>query len=223
MLKEPVEAALFDMDGLLFDTERLYLEAMREAAAAMGREMSLAFCHSMVGVPALECNAMIQEHYGPEFSVEELRSHYRPIIQDRLKERIPVKPGAVELLDFLKAQGLPTALATSALRSVAEHHLERAGLRNHFTAISTRDDVVHPKPAPDIYLDAARRLGVAPQRCVAFEDSGIGLTAAHAAGCMAFMVPDMLQPAPEIRTKCVDVLPDLHAALPVLRSSLSRT
>jgi HAD superfamily hydrolase (TIGR01509 family) len=221
MLKEPVEAALFDMDGLLFDTERLYMEATQQAAQAMGREMSLAFCHSMVGVPAIECNAMIQELYGEGFSIDELRGHYSPIMRGKLAEGIPVKPGAVELLDFLKGRGVPAALATSAHRPVADRPLEQAGLRGHFAAIATRDDVTHPKPAPDIYLEAARRLGVRPERCVAFEDSSIGLTAAHAAGTMAFMVPDILQPATDIRAKCVDVLPDLHAALAILRPRLS--
>jgi HAD superfamily hydrolase (TIGR01509 family) len=223
MLKNPVEAVLFDMDGLLFDTERLYLEAMRQTAKTMDREMSLEFCHSMVGVPLIECNAMIQGLYGPAFSVPEFRARYSPIIKSMLEERIPLKPGVVEILDFLEAHGLPAAVATSAHRNHAENHLGRAGLLDRFTAIATRDDVRHPKPAPDIYLEAARRLGVAPERCVAFEDSSVGLTAAYAAGTMAFMVPDLLQPAPEIRARCVDVLPDLHAALHVLRTSLPRT
>ena len=222
MLKNPVEAVLFDMDGLLFDTERLYLEAMRQTAKAMDREMSLEFCHSMVGVPLIECNAMIQELYGAEFSVPEFRTRYSPIIKTMLEERIPVKPGVVEILDFLKVRGLPAAVATSAHRTHAENHLGRAGLLDRFTVIATRDDVAHPKPAPDIYLEAARRLGVAPERCIAFEDSSIGLTAAHAAGTMAFMVPDMIQPKPEIRAMCIDVLPDLHAALRILKTSPPR-
>ena len=108
-----------------------------------------------------------------------------------------MKPGVVELLDFLAGRGLPLAVATSAGRATAEHHLGRAGLLDRFTALATRDDVERAKPHPDIYLEAARRLGVAPERCLAFEDSNIGLEAAHAAGTMAFMVPDLLQPLPE--------------------------
>lgn len=218
MLSNPVEAVLLDMDGTLFDTERVYIEAMRETARTMGREMSLEFGHSMVGMPAFECNIMIRELYGEEFSITEFRARYAPLLRQRLADGMPVKPGAVELLDFLKERALPTALVTSAQRTVTESHLRKAGLDRHFTAIATRDDVKLPKPAPDIYLEAARRLGVAPERCVAIEDSSIGLTAAHAAGTMAFMVPDMLQPAPDVRAKCVDVLPDLHAALTILKS-----
>ncbi len=81
----------------------------------------------------------------------------------------------------------------------------RAGLIDRFAAVATRDDVENAKPAPDVYLEAARRLGVAPERCIAFEDSNVGLTAAHAAGTMAFMVPDILPPLPEVRAKCLRV------------------
>jgi HAD superfamily hydrolase (TIGR01509 family) len=220
MLKNPIEAALFDMDGLLLDTERVYIEGMRRTAQSMGREMSLDFCHSMVGVPAIECNEMIEELYGEGFSITDFRARYSPIVREILDAGITIKPGVVELLDYLKARGIPAGVATSAHRPVAERHLGHVGLLDRFAAVATRDDVTFPKPAPDIYLEAARRLGVAPERCVAFEDSSIGLIAAHAAGAMAFIVPDMLQPTAEARGKCLDVLPDLHAALALLRQKL---
>ena len=133
---------------------------------------------------------------------------------------IPVKSGVVELLDFLESRGLPLGVATSAKRATAESHLGKAGLLDRFAAIATRNDVERTKPHPDVYLEAARRLGVAPERCLAFEDSNVGLEAAHAAGAMAFMVPDLLQPLPENRKRSVDVFPDLHAALRVLRQHL---
>lgn len=220
MLKEPVEAALFDMDGLLLDTEALYMQAMQAAARTLKRDMPLAFCHSMVGIPGKECNRMIEELYGEGFSIDEFRGHFSKRIRELLDERIPVKPGAIELLDFLEARGVPRAVATSAGRTTAEHHLGRAGLLGRFQAVATRDDVTHAKPAPDVYLEAARRLGVMPERCIAFEDSNVGLTAAHAAGTMAFFVPDMVAPHPEVRDKAVRVLGDLHEALKLLRGHL---
>ena len=131
-----------------------------------------------------------------------------------------MKPGAVELLDFLAARGLPAAVATSSRRVTAEHHLDRAGLLGRFEAVTTIDDVVRAKPHPDIYLEAARRLGIPPMHCIAFEDSNIGLTAAHAAGTMAIMVPDILPPLAEVRAKCVTVVPDLHAARRLLESAI---
>jgi HAD superfamily hydrolase (TIGR01509 family) len=220
MLRKPVEAALFDMDGLLIDTEVIYIEAMQAAAQTLGREMSLDFCHSMVGVPGHECNLMIEAYYGEGFNLTEFREHFSVHRRRLMDGGIPVKPGVVELLDFLASRGLPLAVATSAGRATAEHHLGHAGLLDRFTALATRDDVERAKPHPDVYLEAARRLGVAPERCLAFEDSNIGLEAAHAAGAMAFMVPDLLQPLPETRARCIDVLPDLHAALRLLRQHL---
>lgn len=220
MLRKPIEAALFDMDGLLLDTEALYIQAMQAAARTLKRDMPLAFCHSMVGIPGKECNLMIEAFYGEGFSIDEFRGHFSLRIRELLDERIPVKPGAVELLDFLEARGIPRAVATSAGRATAEHHLGRAGLLGRFQALATRDDVTHAKPQPDVYLEAARRLGIAPGRCVAFEDSNVGLTAAHAAGTMAFFVPDIVAPHPEVRGKAVRVLGDLHEALRLLHEHL---
>jgi HAD superfamily hydrolase (TIGR01509 family) len=220
MLKKPVEAALFDMDGLLLDTEAIYIEAMQQAARSLGREMALDFCHSMVGVPEHECSLMIAAYYGEGFSIEEFRARFYGLLRGLLETGIPLKPGVVELLDFLAGRGLPLAVATSSARKTAERHLSHAGLLDRFTALATRDDVERAKPHPDLYLEAARRLGIAPERCIAFEDSNVGLEAAHAAGAMAFMVPDLLQPLPETRARCVDVLPDLHAALRLLRQHL---
>jgi HAD superfamily hydrolase (TIGR01509 family) len=220
MLRKPVEAALFDMDGLLLDTEVIYIEAMQMAARDLGREMSLDFCHSMVGVPGHECNLMIEAYYGEGFSLTEFREHFS-VHRGRLMETgIALKPGVTELLDFLAGRGLPLAVATSAGRATAEHHLGKAGLLDRFAALATRDDVERAKPHPGVYLEAARRLGVSPERCLAFEDSNIGLEAAHAAGTMAFMVPDLLQPLPESHARCLQVLPDLHTALKLLREHL---
>src|SRR5215213_9658504 len=105
MLRKPVEAALFDMDGLLLDTEAIYVEAMQAAAQGLGREMSLAFCHSMVGVASHECNLMIEAYYGEGFSLTEFREHFSVHRRRLMEGGIPVKPGVVELLDFLAARG----------------------------------------------------------------------------------------------------------------------
>ena len=220
MLRKPVEAVLFDMDGLLLDTEVIYIEAMQASAAALGREMPLDFCHSMIGVPGHECNLMIADYYGAGFSIEEFREHFSVHLERLVETGIPHKPGVVELLDFLRGRGLPLAVATSSRRRTAEHHLGKAGLLDRFKALATRDDVERAKPHPDIYLEAARRLGVAPECCIAFEDSDIGLAAAHAAGTMAFMVPDLLVPLAESHARCLQVVPDLHAALRLLREHL---
>jgi HAD superfamily hydrolase (TIGR01509 family) len=182
--------------------------------------LPLEFCHSTIGIPGPQRRLMIQNFYGSAFPIDDFNQHYSVQVGRLLETGIPTKPGVVELLDFLDARGLKLAVATSAVRTTAEHHLGRAGLLDRFTAVATRDDVARTKPHPDVYLEAARRLGVTPEHCIAFEDSNIGLTAAHAAGTMAIMVPDILPPTPVVRAKCLQVLPDLHAALKLMQAYL---
>ncbi len=128
MLRKPIEAALFDMDGLLIDTEAVYVKALQAAAQSLGLEMPLAFCHSMVGIPGKECDVMIQNFYGEGFRIDEFRMRFSGHATSLLEANIPVKPGVIELLDFLAAHALPLAVATSAGRATAERHLGRAGL-----------------------------------------------------------------------------------------------
>jgi HAD superfamily hydrolase (TIGR01509 family) len=220
MLKKPVEAVLFDMDGLLLDTEAVYVEAYKAAADAFAIEMPMGLCHAMIGIPTRECDGIIQNHYGPGFDVKRFQLCFREHAEGMMEDGIPVKPGAAELLAYLSGRGLPLAIATSSRPATVDRHLGRAGLLHHFSAVATRHDVERPKPHPDVYLEAARRLGVAPQRCIAFEDSNVGLAAAHAAGTMAIMVPDILQPSDESRAKSVTIVSDLHAALALLREHL---
>ena len=219
MFEEPVEAVIFDMDGTLIDSESVYIAAMQDAAGTLGLALPLDLCHAMVGVPSHECNLMLQEHYGPGFDLTVFRGHFSKSVQRQMSERVPMKPGVVELLDFLRDRGLPLAIATSAGRATAERNLGRAGLLDRFDALATRDDVEHPKPAPDLYLEAAKRLGVAPERCVAFEDSSIGIIAAHAAGMRAVMVLDILPPTEEARAKCFHIAEDLHEVLQRMNGS----
>ena len=220
MLKGPVEAVIFDMDGLLIDSEAVYIEALQAAARITGRELPHSLGRATVGVPGQERFLLLQEHYGPDFDPVEFRGHFSAHVKLVMTERIPVKPGVVEMLDFLDAKGLPRAVATSARRETVERHLGRAGLLDRFHHFATRDDVARTKPHPDVYLEAARRLGAAPERCVAFEDSSVGLAAAHAAGMQAFIVPDILPPTPEARATCLGVLTDLHEARELLRHAL---
>ncbi|MBS0517829.1 MAG: HAD family phosphatase [Proteobacteria bacterium] len=220
MFAHPVEGVLFDMDGLLIDTEAVYVDALQAAARAVGREMPLDFCHSMIGIPGPICDGMIRDFYGPGFAFDAFAAHFDDHAHRAFEEGVPVKPGAVALLDFLQARALPLAIATSSSQATVARHLGRAGLLDRFKAIATRDDVTRSKPHPDVYLEAARRIGVPAERCIAFEDSNVGLSAAHAAGTMAIMVPDILPPTDEVRAKCLHVAADLHAVLRLLRERL---
>jgi HAD superfamily hydrolase (TIGR01509 family) len=220
MFAQPIEAALFDMDGLLIDSEAVYLEAYRAAARDMAVEMPLALIHAMIGVPTPDCKAMIQAHFGPAFDVEQFHLCTGGHADRLMADGVPVKPGARELVEFLHGRGLPLAIATSSRAATVQRRLGSTGLLERFGAIATRYDVPRAKPHPDVYLEAARRLGVKPEHCIAFEDSAVGLAAAHAAGTMAIMVPDIVPPTDEVRARCLHVADDLHEVLVLLRQAL---
>ena len=198
------------MDGTLHDTEGLYQVALQQAVQAVGFAVTDAFCHSLIGIPAVECNAMLREHLGPDFPFANYHRRYREHLDSAFATAVPLKTGASELLAALARHGLKTAVATSASRHSAETQLARSGLRAHLPVVVTRDDVARGKPYPDLFLRAATLLDVAPEHCLAVEDSLNGIRAAHAAGMMPVMVPDLLVPTPEIRAICVRIALDLH-------------
>jgi HAD superfamily hydrolase (TIGR01509 family) len=213
-----IAAVLLDMDGTLIDTEKVYLESTIAALAACGYTDGVAaLCHGMIGIPGPECDRMLRAHFGANYPADEVERLYRIKCAELLAEGLPLKPGVIELLDAIEASGLPKAIVTAAARHTADEHLGLAGIAHRFDAILTRDDVARSKPSPDLYLLAAERLGLRPQACVAIEDSNPGVAAAHAAGAITIMVPDILPPTEETRTRCAAVLPDLEAVLVYLR------
>lgn len=211
------DAALLDMDGTVLDTEQIYLVSLVKALDGFGYRDATAICHAMIGLPGPECEAMLRDHYGDDFPQADVNAAYTLHRDAMLAQELPLKPGALELLDALRDAGCPVAVVTSSLRGTADRYLTLSGIRERFEVVLTRDDVARAKPHPDLYLLAAQRLGVQPQACIAVEDSGHGVTAAHAAGVTTIMVPDILQPTVDIRAKCAAVLPDLHAVLALLR------
>ena len=156
----PVEAVIFDMDGLLLDTESVYRAAMIASALAMGYDFPDDFCQSMVGTAEAEIHHMLQQRFGADFPIARLFADCEAEMRRRLDAGVPVKAGAAELIGELAARKLPMAVATSTVRRIAEHHLQRAGLLDHFAAVCTREDVTRGKPHPDIFLAAAGKLGV---------------------------------------------------------------
>src|SRR5262249_46339718 len=128
-------------------------QGLSRAASMFGIEMAL--CHSMVGVPTAECEAMIEAHFGPAFRGDHFQLCFRQQAEHLMSAAVPVKAGARELLAWLTDRGLPLAIATSSRPATVERHLGRAGLLGHFKAVATRHDVERPKPFPDVYLEAA--------------------------------------------------------------------
>jgi len=212
-----IGAVLLDMDGTLLDTERIYLASLSSALADLGYPDGLAIAQTMTGIHAAECEAMLFARYGATFRIGDVRRAFVSYRDAMLRDGLPLKSGTLELLDALRDADRPMAIVTSSSRRGAEEHLTLAGIRARFDTVLTRDDVARGKPDPELYLLAANRLGLDPRACVAIEDSHPGIAAAHAAGTIAIMVPDLLQPNDKTRAQCSAVLPDLHAALAMLR------
>lgn len=214
-----IAAVLLDMDGTLLDTEKVYFDSLAAALQSCGFSDDItALCHAMIGLPGPECERLLIDRYGVDFPLHQVNAAFRAHSEAIFQAGLPLKPGTVELLDALQAAACPMAIVTSSSRRSAESHLTRAGIRARFDTILTRDDVVHCKPSPDLYFLAARQLGVRPEACVAIEDSNHGVAAAHAAGILTIMVPDMVPPSEAARAKCAAVLPDLHMALELLQA-----
>lgn len=213
----PVEAVIFDMDGLLLDTENVYRRAMIASAAGLGYDFPKEFCHSMVGTAETEIHVILRQRFGADFPIPRLFQDCEVEMQRLLDTGVPVKAGAAELIGDLAARALPMAVATSTVRRIAEHHLRRAGLFDHFSTVCTREDVTRGKPHPDLFLKAANDLGVRAEHCLILEDSHHGIRAAHAAGAMPIMVPDLLPATDELRALCVAVVRDLHDVRAMLR------
>lgn len=213
-----VRAVVFDMDGLLLNTESLANAALHLAAESLGLDMPQSFCFQLIGVPADGCRRLLFERFGPDAPAD----RFFALAGEQLMAQIDrgllgLRPGAAALLAHLDACGVPRAVATSSARHKTEHHLRAAGIIDRFDAIVTRDDVMRGKPHPDLFLRAAELLGVPPASCLALEDSHNGVRAAHAAGMPVIMVPDLLPATDEMRTACHAVLDSLAEVIGLLR------
>lgn len=203
--------ALFDMDGLLLDTESLMSECFMTAAREIGRGDLGPVLHSLIGVRRQESEVILGQHIPDSAQLARFVTRSDALYTARMRDNIPVKAGAVELLEKLAAKGIPCAVATSSTTENARHHLERAGLLGFFQSVTGGDQVVHAKPAPDIYLKAAETLGVTASDCAAFEDSEPGTRAAFASGARVVQVPDMVTPTEALRALGHVIAPSLLA------------
>ena len=220
MFPSDVAAVVLDMDGTLIDTERLYKTCTLYTLASLGWPDQHALLLDMVGLSSDKCDALLRTTFGDDFPLVQYRQSFIARREALADHHIPVKKGAVALLDALATARIPMAIATSSMRESAERNLRIAGLRERFDIVVTADDVKDAKPSPDIYLLAAHQLGVAATDCIALEDSGHGVMAAGAAGMATILVPDMVQPNERIRALCAAVCGDLDEALVLLRSHM---
>jgi HAD superfamily hydrolase (TIGR01509 family) len=206
----PVRAVVFDMDGLLVDTEVVVYRAMQRAAGNIGSEMPFGTFQRMVGLTHASSDLILMEHFGEGFDLEAWSQAVSAHFREEMAAGIALKAGVLEILDHLDAAGLPRAIATSSSLQAVQQSLGPHSLVGRFHALITRDVQTRGKPHPEPFLKAAEALGVDPAACLALEDSHNGVRAAAAAGMMTIMVPDMLDPTEEMRSLCVRIARDLH-------------
>ncbi len=208
-----LHAVLLDLDGLLIDSEPIYRLAWQSAAADLGYELTDALYLTLIGLSDHDSERILIQAFGPNFPLAQFRVLWPAWWRRQLEVAgIPVKPGLWEFLKVMEKLHLPTAVATSSDGEQAEMSLRAAGLSQRFSCVVTGDQVFNGKPAPDIFLEAARRLAVHPQNCIVLEDSDAGILAAAAAGIPALVIPDLKPPSGEAAAVALGIFSSLKEA-----------
>ena len=218
--RQPPDALIFDMDGLLLDTERIDRDAFEEACRDVGwPSPDMKVYENCIGVSGRDGDTILRDGYGPTFPAEDVHKIWRKRVRDHGAIRpADVKPGATELVSYCRERRIPCGLATSTHARFAVRKLALAGLGGYFSVMVTGDTVRRGKPDPEPYLTAAERLGTPPERCWALEDSANGVRSAVAAGCRVFQIPDLVAPSRQLRQLGHDVVASLYDVLEALRA-----
>ena len=191
----PIRGILFDMDGLVLDSEILFTRFWREAANALGYPMTVEQSYGMRSLGKKLGQPYLESLFGPGIDYATVREKRIELMSAYVEVHgIAPKPGIYDLLDYLEAQGIPAAIASSSPMDAIEKHLSAANLLHRFQKVCSAHSIPNGKPAPDIYLLAAAELGLKPEECLALEDSPTGILAGYRAGCLPVMIPDLDQP-----------------------------
>ena len=191
----PIRGILFDMDGLVVDTEKLYSRFWREACAFYGYQMTYEQSLCMRGLGGQAGEAMLHRFFGEDADYMQLRSKRIELMDTFVEEHgVELKPGIFELMDFLEEKGIPAAITSSSPIPRIRKFLTPYGLDSRFAALCSGRDVPRGKPAPDIYLAGAKALNLPPEHCLALEDAPAGIESAYRAGCLPVMIPDLDPP-----------------------------
>lgn len=198
-----IKAILFDMDGVIFDTEREYLKEWNEIFEKYGYEMKKEIYVSVMGRGRKKVKEIFKENFGNDLPIEEMYIEKDKMLKEAVENnKVPLKQGAIELLEFLKKNGYKTALATSAKKDRVKRQVTHAKINNLFDAIVCADDIVNSKPDPEIFLKAAEKVNIKPENCIVIEDSEAGIRAAFNAGMIAFHVKDLKEADESIMKYC---------------------
>jgi HAD superfamily hydrolase (TIGR01509 family) len=214
-----LRAVIFDMDGLMLDTERLAREAWYATMRAWGYNLTDEVYLQVLGTTGERTRRIFEAAFGDDIPIDAMYDYKQRLIDRAIASgEIAVKPGLLTLLDQLDTWGMPKAVASSTARALVLRKLDAVGLVDRFNAIVGGDEVAHGKPAPDVFVEAARRLGVPASACAVLEDSDNGIRAAHGAGALAIMVPDLQPPDADTAALAWRVVPSLTDALALLRA-----
>ncbi len=193
------KAVVFDMDGVIFDSERLVLECWKEIAQTKGMEQMDEVFRKCIGTNMIKTKEILLEHYGENFPFDEFRTEASILFHSRYDNgRLPMKTGIKELLLYLKEEGIKIGLASSTRYEVVRQELQDASILPYFQSLTCGDMVKQSKPEPEIFLKACESLCVKPEEAIAIEDSFNGIRSAYRAGMLAIMVPDMVAPNEEM-------------------------
>jgi HAD superfamily hydrolase (TIGR01509 family) len=207
-----IEAVVFDLDGVILDSEELWDEVREGLARERGGRWHEGAQADMMGMSSREWSVYMHERIGLPEPPEEINAEVVRRMLERYRRELPLIPGAVEAVERLAARW-PLGLASSSNRELIDAALEAAGIARYFRVTVSSEEVERGKPAPDVYLEAARRLGVAPERCAAIEDSQNGIRSAKAAGMRVIAIPNRRFPPGEEALADADVLVDSIAEL----------
>ena len=220
-MDKQVQAVIFDMDGVIFDSERLVIECWQVIAEKNNIPDIVEICMRVQGNNRQETGKRFREKYGNDFPYDTYKKEVTALFRERYGEgRLPLKPGVVEILQDLKQRCVPLALASSTRSDIVKLELEEARLLSFFDAVLGGDMAPRSKPEPDIFLAAAKVLGAIPANCYVLEDSFNGIRAAHRAGMHPIMVPDMQQPDEEMRGLAEVIVDDLPKAMGYLQARM---
>ncbi len=206
------KGAIFDMDGVLFDTERIYQETWQEIAARQDITLDGSFLRAISGTNGAYMCRVIEKYYHVPDG-KDIMERCMEQVRQKLSVYVPMKKGVRDILDYFRKNDIGIAVASSSTVQQIEANLKMSGIRDYFSVIVSGLEVNQGKPEPDIFLLAAKRLHCAPEECFVFEDSENGIRAGYAAGCFTVMVPDLLEASSEIQPYCRKICSDLEQAV----------
>lgn len=213
-----IKLVIFDMDGLIFNTEEIAYEAMTETIRAFDREFPIELYKKVIGFGKDSTEKVLQDYFGDDFPVGRLFQNFKVVFNDLIAEKgIEIKPGVDVLLDFLDANDFKKCIASSSSIATIEKYLQLANLTNRFDFYVSGEEVAHGKPAPDIFIEACNRAGETRNNTIVLEDSYNGLLAANRANIDCIMIPDMIEPNDECKQLAAHILPNLTEVISIIQ------